>query len=278
MYCKNVKLWAIGQGDTGTIASRVRCKKWNCEYCAQINRVQWRFRVMRSFDALDIDAMWFITLTSRHVGHRATHLKNMQKSISKLIKRMRRINADDSEFAYVRVYENHADGYYHAHMLTVWSPKPHKRTNKKYVYQRGARKQTLNVKKWLKDNAHECGLGYIAHVREVAIFSTDDDDNPALRVVNYITKYMTKDIQTDIERKKVPHLRQIQASQNIPPSKALSIDSDLSWHVQSRLHVYDYHMLTHPVHDSQLRIEITESHFENSSIYPLLIEYDIIDK
>jgi len=226
---------------------------------------------MTAFDRFDLVRVWFVTLTqSPKTRSQDNGLPVMQSGISKLIKRMRRLHDKAiSQFAYVRVYEQHKSGIYHAHILMLWYPVPRKKTESKHIYKTGKRKGKINTKKWLKDISYECGLGYIADIKELDITQIDTTDNPILRVVSYVTKYMTKAVQERIQGEN-SGLRIIQASQNIPKELAYTDDLEVfdQWRVQTELHEYDYHTIQHPVIDVQKKQAIKDDDFKNS-IYPL---------
>jgi hypothetical protein len=191
---------------------KTRCKQWTCEYCAPINQLQHQIRIYNGIQQLqnsgyNID---FVTLTSHEKlrGFESTY-RVWQSAWGKLGQRWRRILATNTRqcedksllpsagqlaIAYVWVIETHKDGRLHVHGLLVHGV--HKR--------------------WWKDNARQCGLGYQVECEHV---------ENASNAVSYVTKYIGKQCLQDLPLKRV---RRINYSQTFPPLELLSEDSTWS--------------------------------------------------
>lgn len=141
---------------------RPLCKSWNCPYCAPRRAWMWRKRAEYGSDVLTtVGGLDFVTVTSHEKLSAAASLAVLPKAWHKLYFRLRR-RAETVE--YFAVPEQHKSGRWHLHVIVTARLK----------------------KKWWKDNARACGLGYQSDVQEVA-------DSGG--VGNYVTKYLTKTLQ-----------------------------------------------------------------------------------
>lgn len=155
-------LLAINDDLRQAIVFRPRCKQWSCPYCAQINRRLWVVRTYYGAEVLTDrqNELRFVTLTSHErLSYRATW-QVWPKAWSILYNRAKRKQPDAS---YILVPEQHKDGRLHIHMLTNW---------------------TMPTR-WWKDNARECGLGYIAEAEEPKSLA---------HAAWYIGKYISKQL------------------------------------------------------------------------------------
>lgn len=143
---------------------RPPCKSWNCPYCAPRRAWMWRKRAEFGTNVLTTaNIIEFVTLTSHERLSPAATLAVLPKAWDKLRKR---VNRATGETEYFSVPEQHKDGRWHMHLI-VSMPVALK-------------------KKWWKDNARSCGLGYQSDVQEV---------ESAGGVGGYVTKYLTKMLQ-----------------------------------------------------------------------------------
>lgn len=237
--------------------ARIRCKQWNCEHCAPINRSQWRAHIIDKINKIGtFDRWWFVTVTAHRRAHKAlkqvASLNNLQRGLKTLYDRLRRILVKGSEkMEYVRVYEHHKSGKFHAHLIiratfTVQTGEIDKDGNE------------MGFTRWLKDNCASCGLGYQASAKPIR----SKTGVHAGFVTAYITKYMTKASQ---DFKLFPKgLRRIQCSSGFG---ALKIpDSAFEWAM--RPGIFETDILKHKVTDVNLDRVVTTDDFEDSYIYP----------
>jgi len=170
------------------------CKQWSCEVCSLKNAKRWIARIINGVNQLGGD--WYMLTLTSHEHMRGTEksLKCLRDGFSKLYDRMKR---RFGSISYVKVWEMHEDKTLHLHFL-------------------------INVKmpkKWLKDNARACGLGYQIDVHEI--------DN-AGQVAGYVAKYTLKNAAFLPEMPK--GLRRIQASLNFPKLPQInSFSKDWQW-------------------------------------------------
>lgn len=141
---------------------------------------------------------WFMfTLTAHEKwrGHEAS-VKNLRQGWKKLYNRLRRAYGISS---YVKVWEMHKDDTFHLHGLI----------------------DAVIPLSWLKDNARECGMGYMVDIHKV--------DN-AGQVAGYIAKYFLKSEFEQNEGAPFPkNLRRIEVSRNWIKLPDLKADEDWQW-------------------------------------------------
>jgi len=205
-YCPRFKLvvWQVSAPET-VIMSRVRCKMWSCDYCCKKNRELWLNFLQAKLQRVSSN-WWFVTLTAHERDRSAAgSLKNLRKGIDNVIKRARRVWEGIS---YVRVFEKHKKGAYHAHLIVSELSARVSRTvnrNKTVSYSpadNGATGRTWGVQTWFRRACRACKMGYMVTVRHL------DNDQQAVR---YVVKYMTKSAQQFYAR----NLRRIQTSDKI---------------------------------------------------------------
>jgi hypothetical protein len=144
--------------------------------------------------ATDDGVQWsFVTLTA---NRKTRTLEGSHQNLARGWNRLNlRLKRQFPGFAFVRVWELHKKRAFHAHYL--WRALPSKR--------------------WVKDNAAACGMGFMA---DIAVL----DMNERAKSVFYVAKYMTKegvDFPKDIRR--------ISCSRNFP-NKAKE-ESTQDWRV-----------------------------------------------
>ena len=172
------------------------CDSWKCAECAERMSAAWVMRAEIGARRL-IDAgarVDFATLTSHE------RLKDFRSTAevfpSAWDKLHKRLNRQSDTREYLMIPERHKDGRLHVHAL--W---------------------TFGVsRRWLKDNARACGLGYQADVKPV---------REAFHAVKYVTKYVGKALGDDAPA----HFRRVRVSAGWADIPAPDVEtSDLDWH------------------------------------------------
>ena len=168
--------------------------------------------------------MSFVTITC-HEKWRGSDasVKNWRKNKDKLLARYRRRYSQDSAVSpeYVYIPEFHKDETVHIHGL--------------FSGDFGER--------WWKDNARECGLGYMA---------TSERLGSVLQAVNYITKYMVKEMGVESP---VKGFRRICYSQGFPATK--HNPSDYDWRMLERTETIESALIEGLSKGYSVRIEKT---------------------
>jgi len=192
--CKNFNAIATKdpQNDGNMKIARLRCKQWDCEYCARKNMSIWRAHILQKLN--EMGGEWcFITLTAHANAHKAgktvLNLKAMWKKLyDRLQRRYKRewFTPQLYGMEYVMLFEKHTQsgkGTYHIHAIVRMRVEGKNQWDAK-------RKNWYHaaLTMWLKDNAAECGGGFMAHGAKIM------EANAGL-VAAYITKYMTKNAQ-----------------------------------------------------------------------------------
>lgn len=141
-----------------------RCKSWGCPVCAKINRDLWAVRAFHGAEVLNATLskpIFFLTLTSHEKLGAAASLKAWPSAWKTLRERARYATGG---FQYLLVPEQHKDGRFHVHAI-----------------------ETAGLsERWWKDNARECGLGYMAE---------EDIARTPQGCSYYMVKYVTKSIE-----------------------------------------------------------------------------------
>jgi len=166
---------------------KARCKRWNCPYCAHVNKHQHYIRILNGSNELlnQGHKLNFVTFTShQRVRGLLSSYRVFQKAWKRLSMRLRREVAATSDLplAYVYIPETHADGTLHWHGLFTGGVST----------------------RWWKDNCAQSGLGHQA--KSVRIES-------GIQATNYCLKYITKHIGQEVDIKR---FRRVNYSQNFP--------------------------------------------------------------
>jgi len=164
------------------ILFRPNCKKWSCDYCGQQRSRYWMYLGAHGHEQLTADGkvVMFWTVTShRKIRTVSRGIYVWRKAWPKLRKRLQRA---ERNVAYMLVPEQHKDGALHIHLLA--SAKVSER--------------------WCKDNAAECGLGYIGEYTQV---------RSAGMAAFYVAKYLTKESH---QLKWPKYFRRVNTSRNWP--------------------------------------------------------------
>lgn len=153
-------LLGISASSRRAVIFRARCKMWSCPACAVTNAWVWSFRASEGAHRLYDrgQAIDFITITPHEKLSASGAWWVMPKAWMKLQARIRRVTGS---FEYFQVPELHETKKPHIHMITT----------------------AKLSETWWKDNARECGFGYMSDVQEVW-----SDGG----VITYVLKYITK--------------------------------------------------------------------------------------
>lgn len=155
-------LIALDKNEKLAVFFKPRCKLWSCPACSETNKKLWTVRVYQGASNLTANGhvLNFLTLTSHEKTDKRSSLKIWPLAWKKL---RERANYERKGFQYVLIPEQHKNGRLHVHAL-----------------------ETAGLgKRWWKDNARECGLGFMAD-EQIA--------RTAGGAAVYVTKYLTKSI------------------------------------------------------------------------------------
>lgn len=191
--------------DTKTVLwARPDCHLWSCPDCAEINKRRWAAMIVygiNQYTEINSSTGWFFdTLTT----HRAISTVNaslyvFRQAWPKLQRRMKRIAGGN--FHYVLLPELGARTLrFHQHMIADFD----------------------FGERWLKDNAAECGLGYMA--KHVPV------DNAGIASW-YVTKYVTKSLEMGLKWPKSLH--RVRTSQHWPKQENEALWANLGLSPQS---------------------------------------------
>lgn len=177
---------------------RPRCKLWACPVCAQINRARWCARTWLGARALQAAGahLSFVTLTSHERLDASATLAIFKYAWPALRKR---ISRSVGHWDYILVPEKHGDGRLHAHLVCT----------------------AHLCKRWYKDNARECGLGYQADAQQL---------ETAEYAAAYVGKYLSKEMGQS-EDPWPRGFRRVRCSQSWPPLPPLGSTEGWSWRV-----------------------------------------------
>jgi len=177
-----------------TVIFTPNCKRWSCEICSLKNTKKWIARVINGVN--ELGGKWYMLTLTSHEKMRGTSasLKCLRTGFTKFAERLRRKYGTRH---YVKVWEFHEDKTFHLHFLI----------------------DCAMPKKWIKDNARACGMGYQVDMHQV--------DNAGM-VAGYIAKYTLKNAANLENMPK--NLRRIQCSLNFPKLPKLGgFDKDWTW-------------------------------------------------
>lgn len=276
-YCPNYSaVLSAVTDDNVRVILRTRCKLWLCPFCARRNKREWRWRIMSTIEQRDENENWYLwTLTlspkTHSSGDTATSLDVWRASWNKLMGKLR---YRFGKFMYIRVFETHKSGILHVHMLanvTFGDIRKITQVNED---------QTKNIRHHsdeLETIMRSYGLGKIHDIKPIE--TTNYDNNGHARNVSaYVTKYLTKDIQSDV-RDAIKSLsggrvRMIQTSHGW---QALTRQSDLKWE-QGRITLASWLQDDKPLYDLQLQKEVKDAidfgEDGKYEVYPPLSELD----
>lgn len=215
-YCPNYSavITAYDVGNNCRFLLRTRCKQWNCPYCAPKNMREWRYRIMATIEEYGDNVDWYLwtlTLSPKHhkSGSTAKSLRVWRKHWNKL---MGKVKYRLGKFMYIRVFETHKSGILHVHMLANATFDDVVRI-KEYND-----KQEMNIRNHsekMEKIMVSYGLGKIHDIKPI-VTDTYEENGHARNVSAYVTKYLTKDIQSDVrltlKKSGMENVRMIQTS------------------------------------------------------------------
>lgn len=166
-----------------------RCKTWDCPYCGEVNRAAWGWRATLGAKVLAAQGhMNFITLTPHERLDVRGSFRVLPSAWGKLNDRLRRAAAGE----YLIVPEPHKTGKVHLHGLFSHDL----------------------PRRWWKDNARACGMGYQVDLQEVR-----NDGG----VMAYVTKYLGKSLQYSNFAK---GFHRVRTSRGWPPMPETALPGD----------------------------------------------------
>lgn len=259
-FCKHyIKVAYAITGPKEAIFTRLRCKQWTCDYCAEKNARIWQFWLIKRLPEVSQD-WYFVTLTA-HPETRSEYasLENIRAKIDRLIKRVRRVWGNDIE--YVRVFEPHPTSKaIHVHFImsgitpyVVPGCSIKLRPMAVGVLSRKGHRGTWATQTWFKMVCHELKMGYMAHVKHL--------EGNAEKTAFYITKYSTKD-QGAIH---VRYLRHIQVTQGIGKPQ---FEDTYVWTPASYITPYTFTEPNTRVTDLDTGLVIDNDFWEHTGFYP----------
>lgn len=254
-YCRHFSLIVFKQTETGIVVmQRLRCKSWDCAFCAKENRRLWAAHLRKRLPRVASD-WWFITLTAHEKTRTPENsLANIRGNLDRLFKRLRRIY---EKLDYVRVYEVHQKGAFHAHLvISGLSARVQKHTARNGVlFWRSTLdpngKGNLSIRTWFRRTCRNLGMGYMVDVQKVSTLQ---------EVVAYIVKYLTKDAQAFTAK----NLRRVQTSQRIGGLRA-AVSGE--WHVKARVFRSDVPQGTR-LYDADKRLFLPDDYWRENLTYP----------
>lgn len=210
IVCKNyMRIAYTVTGHKQALVTRLRCKKWSCEFCSEKNAKAWQYWLIKRLPEVS-ERWWLLTLTANE-NTRTTlkSLENLRTNIDALVKRLKRVFGTGIE--YVRVYEKHPSSEaIHVHMIMSGLENyVERRVAKngvehfKPIATRKGKKGVWRLRTWMKKNARALGMGYQAEIEEFV--------GDVSRASMYVTKYLTKE-QQNID---IPYLRHVQVTKGI---------------------------------------------------------------
>ncbi len=173
---------------------RADCKLWSCEECSQKRKTRVSARASRGVERLSRSGLHvdFITLTMHEQVR--THKGSIRVWRNAWPKLRRRVVYRNEEFHYGFFPERHKDGTLHTHLLAT----------------------NTQDKRWWKDAARSCGLGYIVDIQPC---------NHGGAAAKYATKYLSKTMAVETWPKGFHRFR---FSQRWPDVDARAL-SDVHW-------------------------------------------------
>jgi len=254
-FCPFFSLIVYQENDSDKIPmKRLRCQSWQCAYCAKENRRLWAAHLRNRLPKVSSD-WWFVTLTA-HESLRTPEnsLQNIRSNIDRLFKRLRRIYA---KVQYVRVFEVHKLGAFHAHLLVSGMSRRLEirtaRNGQQYFrpLQEGQKARTWAIRTWWKKTARALGMGYMVDVQQGGTIKG---------AVAYIVKYLTKAAQ-DFTAK---GLRRVQTTQQIG---GLRQNGGGGWKVKARVFRTDIPP-GKTLYDSDRKRDIPPDYWQHNLTYP----------
>lgn len=246
-------------GPKQALMTRLRCKQWTCDYCADKNARTWQYWLIKRLP--EVAADWYLVTLTASSKTRTTlaSLENLRSNIDRLIKRMKRVFGEDIE--YVRVYEKHpTSSAIHVHfIMSGLSPYVAIGYSEKLkpmafgVLTRTYRDGVWSLKTWIKKTCGEIKMGYIADAKLL--------EGGAEKAAFYVTKYLTKDMQ-GID---VPYLRHVQVTKNIGSPQ---FDKNYDWTPVSYITARTFDEAGTSITDIDTGRVIDNNFWEHTGFYP----------
>lgn len=181
--CKNyLRVAYTVTGPKQALFTRLRCKRWSCDYCASKNARMWQFWLIKRLP--EVSSEWyFVTLTANEkIRTTLGSLDNLRSNIDRLIKRIRRVFGKPIE--YVRVFEKHPTSEaVHVHIIMsgltpfVVNGFSSKHQKMSVGVNTRSKHSCWTVKTWVKIIARELGMGYMADVQKFKGDVSQADDH-----------------------------------------------------------------------------------------------------
>jgi len=236
------------------IMFRLRCKSWQCDYCAKINRAEWLKHLRKMIPRVSSN-WWFVTVTAHEKTRTAElSLNNIRSNMERLFKRARRVWKN---VEYVRTYERHQSGAYHCHIivsgLTDRVQKFKTRAGMDGYAPALQERSTGNIscRTWWRRSARSMGMGYEVDVKAILEVG---------QVTQYIIKYLTKSAQGYYAK----GLRRIQTSRKVGSPKRAG---DTGWEVSARVFRQTVPTGT-KLYDADRKLQIPDAYWQNHLTYP----------
>ena len=246
-YCPRIKTIIASQDfKPGYLSiSRMRCRQWDCEYCAVRNADMWRGHLLHTFCDEMTDKKWiFITLTVPPWAHEKppdVSLRLLKDAWGKMYDKLRYLNG--GKLSYVLVFETHKSGIFHVHALCDLGA--HYDAQNVFIDYSLPYEMRIEREKehpfcvWLSEKCTDTGLGWVCHATRIREGETGKDN--ARLAVGYITKYFTKAVTEVVLPKRA---RRICTSRNIGSPRSKSTKK-YSWSLKPAIHYK--HAMYHPV-------------------------------
>lgn len=188
-FCPKYSTSFVASQEGNKLVFKARCKQWSCPYCAKVNQRIWRARIMGEVESTPDHSEWYfwtVTLApGDHKGNMVSSALVWRNVWDKLMKRIRR---NLGKLRYVRVFEPHKSGILHVHMLTDKSYSDVERV----VESDGRDNYTSET---FRLHLLDLKLGVRHDIRPI-ITSNFEENGLSRNVSAYVTKYLTKDIQS----------------------------------------------------------------------------------
>lgn len=252
--------WLVGvdTANKKTLLVRKKCKQWDCVGCAKINQKRWRAHLIDCVNNNPnaLPNYYLVTITAsaedRTPLRTITDLKKHGNVIAQLFRdQCKRLG---QSINYVRVFETHKDGAFHAHILlnTVLAGG--------HWYDARS-KDFTRFKDYV---AAKPGLGFMAEIKQVE----HDELHHAGYVASYIAKYLTKQGQNfDVPK----YTRRIATSRSWS-MKEFEGKSDYVWNLQSTVEEFDLwwnYQQGHEIYDADNKQKITYDELDSQGILAL---------
>lgn len=269
-YCPRIKT-LIGSWDfkPGYLSiARMRCRQWDCEFCAVKNADMWRAHLLHTFCELMADKRWiFVTLTVPGELHSLSvnvSLERLKKAWNGMYDKLRYKNG--GRLSYVLVYETHKSGIFHVHALcdmgdcydeyrvTINYKLPHD--------ERILAEKDHPFCLWLREKATDEKLGWVCHATRIREGETGKDN--ARLAVGYITKYFSKAVNEIVLPKRA---RRICTSRDIGSPRSKSTKK-YEWALKPAVHWKHAMQLPHWLISEDRGLQASD--FGDDGYYPSL--------